>query len=99
MRRAGHRGRALEDALTEVAGSSDRVGRISVVARRLALDHVVGVTEPESGEEVPAAAGRLHGADRSGLGEKGWAEVEDVGHPDDSNVPRDYFKPMPARSK
>jgi len=54
---------------------------------------------PDGREEVPVAAGRLHGADRSGLGEKGWAEVEDVGHLDDSNVPRDYFKPMPALTK
>jgi hypothetical protein len=37
----------------------------------------------------------LHGADRSGLGEKGWAEVAEdrIGHPDNTNVPPDWFEP------
>lgn len=31
----------------------------------------------------------VHGADRSGLGERGWAEVPDdlIGHPEQSNDP------------
>jgi hypothetical protein len=50
---------------------------------------------PRGRETVPGAQHRLHGADRSGLGEKGWAEVgEDrIGHPEDTNVPRDWFEP------
>jgi hypothetical protein len=39
---------------------------------------------------------RLYGADRSGLGDKGWAEVPEdgVGHPDDSNVDPAWFTPI-----
>jgi hypothetical protein len=50
---------------------------------------------PTGREAVPAAPHRLHGADRSGLGSKGWAETPDdlTGRPDDSNVPRDWFEP------
>ncbi|MGD9981923.1 MAG: hypothetical protein AB7H66_07060 [Hyphomonadaceae bacterium] len=50
---------------------------------------------PHGRERVPAAEHRLHGADRSGIGQKGWAEVPDdlIGHPDDTNVPRDWFEP------
>lgn len=50
---------------------------------------------PTGREAVPAAPHRLHGADRSGLGRKGWAETPDdlTGRPDDSNVPRDWFEP------
>jgi hypothetical protein len=50
---------------------------------------------PHGCEIVPAAPHRLHGADRSGLGEKGWAEVTEdlIGHPDDTNVPQDWFEP------
>jgi hypothetical protein len=48
---------------------------------------------------APAAPRRLHGADRSGLGEKGWAEVPEsnVGHPDDTNVEPEYYEPMPTK--
>jgi hypothetical protein len=47
-----------------------------------------------SRDEVPAASDRLHGADRGGLGEKGWAEVpeDNVGHPDDTNVPPEFYE-------
>ena len=40
--------------------------------------------DPQPRPEPP----RLYGADRSGLGEKGWAEIPEdgVGHPDDSNA-------------
>lgn len=43
---------------------------------------------------VPAAD-RLHGADRGGLGEEGWAEVPDdlVGDPDDTNVSPEFYEP------
>ena len=46
-------------------------------------------------DEVPAASDRLHGADRGGLGQDGWAEVPDdrVGHPDDTNVPPELYEP------
>ena len=44
---------------------------------------------------VPAAH-RLHGADRSGLGEKGWAEIPDdqIGHPDSGNVGPEFYEPL-----
>jgi hypothetical protein len=50
---------------------------------------------PTGRENVPAAPRRLHGADRSGLGSRGWAEVPEdlVGHPGDTNVPADWFEP------
>lgn len=37
---------------------------------------------------IPAVTGRLHGADRSGLGDKGWAETpaDQIGNPDDTDV-------------
>lgn len=46
---------------------------------------------------VPAATGRLHGTDRSGLGEKGWAEDPEprIAHPDDTNVEPDFYQPQP----
>lgn len=55
---------------------------------------------PRGREIVPGAKHRLHGADRSGLGEKGWAEVSEdlVGHPDDTNVPEEFFEPAPTKS-
>jgi len=51
-------------------------------------------------ELVAAARHRLHGADRSGLGDKGWAEVPGdlVGHPDDTNVPPEFFEPAPPKA-
>lgn len=54
---------------------------------------------PHGRETVPAAPHRLHGADRSGLGEKGWAEVPEdgIGHPDDTNIPTDFFEPAPTK--
>lgn len=44
---------------------------------------------------VPAAKQRLRGADRSGLGEAGWAEVPEdrVGEPDDTNVRPEFYEP------
>ncbi len=46
-------------------------------------------------DEVPAASNRLHGADRGDLGEDGWAEVPEdrIGHPDDTNVPPEFYEP------
>lgn len=46
-------------------------------------------------ETVPGVPDRLSGADRSGLGEKGWAEVPDdlVGRPDDTNITPDLHQP------
>lgn len=56
-----------------------------------------GVPMDAQGERtiVPAATDRLHGADRSGLGEEGWSEVPEdlVGDPDDTNVPPDFYEP------
>ena len=51
---------------------------------------------PNGRVEAPAAPHRLHGADRSGLGERGWAEVpaDLIGDPDDTNVPPDFYEPM-----
>jgi hypothetical protein len=51
---------------------------------------------PHGRVEVPAAPHRLHGADRSGLGDKGWAEVpaDQAGHPGDTNVAREFFEPL-----
>lgn len=45
--------------------------------------------------EVPSVPHRLHGADRSKLGEKGWAEVAEnkIGHPDNSNISADFYEP------
>jgi hypothetical protein len=53
---------------------------------------------PHGREVVPGAEHRLHGADRSGLGEKGWAEVpaDLVGRPDDTNIPSEFFEPAPV---
>ncbi len=47
------------------------------------------------GRTIIPAADRLRGADRSGLGEAGWAEVaeDNIGAPDDTNVPRAYYEP------
>lgn len=46
-------------------------------------------------DQVPAASDRLHGADRGGLGDDGWAEVPEdlVGDPDDTNVPPEFYEP------
>jgi hypothetical protein len=54
---------------------------------------------PGARQIIPAAQQRLRGADRSGLGEAGWAEVSDhgIGHPDDSNVPAEYYQPASER--
>lgn len=51
---------------------------------------------PNGRVETPAATGRLHGADRAGLGADGWAEVPDdlVGHPDDTNVAPEFYEPL-----
>ena len=48
-----------------------------------------------SRDAVPAASDRLHGADRAGLGDDGWAEVPEdlIGDPDDSNVPAEFYEP------
>lgn len=63
--------------------------------------HGISMDTPNGRVEVPGVAERLHGADRSGLGDDGWAEVapDGVGHPDDTNVPPDYHLPlgMPQR--
>jgi hypothetical protein len=48
---------------------------------------------------VPATPGRLHGGDRGGLGEKGWAEEDEAGHPDDTNIPPDFHQPRPPVDK
>jgi len=52
-------------------------------------------TDTRAGRNEVPAARRLHGADRAGLGDKGWAEVPDdrVGDPDRTNVPREYYAP------
>jgi len=51
---------------------------------------------PGGRKMIPAATERLRGADRSGLGEAGWAEVAEdgIGHPDDTNVPPEFYEPM-----
>lgn len=51
---------------------------------------------PHGREQVLAVAERLHGADRGGLGDEGWAEVPDdlVGDPDDTNVAPEFYEPM-----
>ena len=53
---------------------------------------------PDGRVETPAATHRLHGADRGGLGDEGWAEVSEdlVGHPNDSNVAPEFFEPLDA---
>lgn len=53
---------------------------------------------PGGRQTVPGPPERLHGGDRSGLGEKGWAEDDEsgVGRPDDTNVPPDFHQPQPA---
>lgn len=39
---------------------------------------------------------RLHGSDRSGLGNKGWSETPDdlAGDPDDSNIDGELYDPL-----
>ncbi len=58
----------------------------------------VPMDTPAGREIVPAAKHRLHGADRSGLGEKGWAELSEdlIGHPDDTNVEPEFYEPLPS---
>ena len=50
---------------------------------------------PGARKIIPAATDRLRGADRSGLGDRGWAEVPEdrIGHPDDTNVEPEYYEP------
>jgi hypothetical protein len=50
---------------------------------------------PSGRKATPAATHRLRGADRSGLGEKGWAEVaeDNIGDPDHGNVPPEFYEP------
>ena len=55
-----------------------------------------------SGRETPPVAnGRLHGADRAGLGDKGWSETpEDLtGDPDGSNIDAELYDPLEAPSQ
>lgn len=61
---------------------------------------VVVMDTPAGRVVVPAATHRLHGADRSGLGEKGWAEIPDdqIGHPDAGNVGPEYYEPLYERT-
>ena len=49
---------------------------------------------PNGRDEVPAAVDRLRGADRSGLGADGWAEVpaDGVGHPDDTDIGPEFYE-------
>lgn len=56
----------------------------------------VEMDDPGGRVLVPAATHRLRGADRSGLGEKGWTEVPDdrIGRPGDTNVPEAYYEPV-----
>lgn len=65
---------------------------------RLWFAPLVEMDTRDGPEAVPAAPHRLRGADRSGLGEKGWAEVPEdgVGHPDACNVTPDFFLPQPT---
>jgi len=51
---------------------------------------------PGGRKDIPAAPARLHGADRSGLGDKGWSETPDdlVGRPSDTNVPPALHEPI-----
>ena len=64
-------------------------------------DEAQGVTMDtrDGPKNVPGVPGRLSGADRSGLGQKGWAEVPEdgAGHPDDNNVDQDFFVPQPKQ--
>ena len=59
--------------------------------------HTVAMDAGQDRMEFPAAPGRLHGADRSALGQTGWAEVAEdlIGAPDDSDIGPEYFKPQP----
>lgn len=60
-----------------------------------------GVPMDSHGErKIVPAADRLHGADRGGLGDEGWAEVPEdlVGDPDATNVPPEFYEPLPARN-
>jgi hypothetical protein len=50
---------------------------------------------------VPGPARRLHGGDRSGLGERGWAEDDEeprAGRPEDTNIAPDFHQPHPTPS-
>lgn len=55
----------------------------------------VPMDTPGARQLIPAATDRLRGADRSGLGNSGWAEVaeDSIGDPDNTNVPRAYREP------
>lgn len=51
---------------------------------------------PHGRTTIPAPSRRLHGGDRSGLGQDGWAEVDAdaIGHPDETNIAPDFHEPM-----
>lgn len=55
----------------------------------------VAMDTPGARQVIPAARHRLRGADRSGLGQAGWAEVaaDGIGDPDDTNVAPEYYEP------
>jgi hypothetical protein len=59
--------------------------------------------EPVSEKDIYStdARPRLHGADRSGLGMRGWSETPDdlIGRPDDSNIASEFYDPLEAPSQ
>jgi hypothetical protein len=67
-----------------------------VSSRSLGMaEATIPMDTPTGRDDVPAVPHRLHGADRGGLGEKGWAEVpaDQVGDPGDTNVPAEQYEP------
>ena len=68
---------------------------------RAGVDDVESMDTPHGREAPPAATGRLHGADRAGLGDKGWDETPDdlIGHPDDGNIDAELYDPLEAPSQ
>jgi hypothetical protein len=50
---------------------------------------------PTLAQAASTVRNTVHGADRGGLGDDGWAEVPEdlVGDPDDTNVPPEFYEP------
>jgi hypothetical protein len=69
--------------------------------RRPSVEDVESMDARGGREAPPVANDRLHGADRSGLGDKGWSETPDdlIGNPDDSNIDAELYDPLEAPSQ
>jgi hypothetical protein len=64
--------------------------------RRPLIEDIDSMDTRDGRGAAPQAHHRLHGADRSGLGDKGWSETPDdlIGDPDNSNVEAELYDPL-----